>query len=151
MTEDQKNRLQQMIQTAKSGNFVDFKKVVATELSTRVAQGIQQQAQQVYAAQSDRMQEEYESEAHEEDLSEEELQERMARRTIVVRQGKRKIRWRCPPGFVQKDRLCIKQSSSQRIRKSRSMKKAARKRRARKATINRKRKRSVRLRKGLGL
>jgi len=81
------------------------------------------------------------------------LEEASPKRTVVVRKGRRVVKYKCRPGYrkVPGKRKCVRISSSQRILRSRQAKKSARKRRARRAQISRKRKRSIRRRKGLGI
>lgn len=88
-------------------------------------------------------------------LDEEEnvLQEATAKRRIVVRNGKKVIKFKCPPGYkkLAGQRRCVRITASKRVKMKRIAKKAARKRRTKKASINRKRNRSLRKRKALRL
>lgn len=90
----------------------------------------------------------------EHDLEEEYLTEATARKKIVIRGGKRKVLWKCPPGYKKKgagSKQCVKRTGTELYKIKRRAKKAARKRRAKKALTARKRKRSNIKRKNIGL
>lgn len=82
----------------------------------------------------------------------ESLQEASARRKIVVRKGKKRIIFKCPPGKKKVGvRTCIVRKSSDLMKMKRRAKRGARKARTKKSRANRLRKRSVARRKSMGL
>lgn len=80
------------------------------------------------------------------------LNEVAAQRKIVVRRGKKRIIFKCAPGFKKKGpRTCIKRPSSQLRKMKFTAKRAARKARSKKSQARRKRKLSLRKRLTFGL
>jgi len=100
-----------------------------------------------------------EVEAEEEEDIEEEfgvesemLNEVAAKRKIVVRRGRKKIIFKCAPGFKKKGaRTCTRRPTSQLRKMKFSAKRAARKARSKKSQAKRKRKLSLRKRLTFGL
>jgi hypothetical protein len=85
--------------------------------------------------------EEYESE---EDFDT--LEEVAAKKTMVVRGGKRMKKYVCPSGYKLDGKKCIKMSSSEKTKLSKQAKKAAKKRKSGQAAANRKRAKSLKKR-----
>lgn len=80
------------------------------------------------------------------------LNEVAAKRKIVVRKGKKRIIFKCAPGFKKKGpRTCVKRAASQLRKMKLTAKRAARKSRGKKASARRKRKLSLRKRLTFGL
>ena len=80
------------------------------------------------------------------------LNEVAAKRKIVVRRGKRKIIFKCAPGFKKKGmRTCIRRPTGQLRKMKFKAKRAARKARSKKSQARRKRKLSLRKRLTFGL
>lgn len=69
-----------------------------------------------------------------------------AKRTVVVRNGKRKVKYSCPSGYTRKGKSCVKQSQQEKNKRKRAGKKANRKG---KAARKRSRARSMRKRKNM--
>ena len=69
-----------------------------------------------------------------------------AKRKIVVRKGKRKVIFQCPPGQKKIGRRCAKRASKDLLKIKRRAKRAARKARRKRSQANRKRKISLRKR-----
>jgi hypothetical protein len=80
------------------------------------------------------------------------LNEVAAKRKIVVRKGKKRIIFKCAPGFKKKGpRTCVKRPASNLRKLKLSAKRSARKARGKKASARRKRKLSLRKRLTFGL
>lgn len=80
------------------------------------------------------------------------LNEVAAKRKIVVRKGKKRIIFKCAPGFKKKGpRTCVKRAASQLRKMKLTAKRSARKSRGKKASARRKRKLSLRKRLTFGL
>lgn len=80
------------------------------------------------------------------------LNEVAAKRKIVVRKGKKRIIFKCAPGFKKKGaRTCVKRAASQLRRMKLTAKRASRKSRGKRAQAKRKRKLSLRKRLTFGL
>jgi hypothetical protein len=80
------------------------------------------------------------------------LNEVAAKRKIVVRKGKKRIIFKCAPGFKKKGaRTCVKRPASNLRKMKLTAKRAARKARGKKASARRKRKLSLRKRLTFGL
>lgn len=80
------------------------------------------------------------------------LNEVAAKRKIVVRKGKKRIIFKCAPGFKKRGpRACVKRSASNLRKMKLTAKRAARKARGKKASARRKRKLSLRKRLTFGL
>lgn len=77
------------------------------------------------------------------------LQEGIAKRTLVVRKGKRKIIFKCNPGEKKVGRRCVRRKSAELNRMKRSAKRAARKAKSKKSRAKRLRKFSLKRRKFL--
>lgn len=89
-----------------------------------------------------------------ENIDEEYITEAVAKKKIAVRNGRRKVLWKCPPGYKKKQaggKQCVKRTGSEMYKLKRRTKKAARKRKGKKAIAIRKRKRSNIKRKNMGL
>ena len=85
------------------------------------------------------------------DETEEELDEAAARRNIVIRKGRKKIIFKCPPGKKKVGRSCMMRKASQRIKLSKAHRIGARKARSKRSRSNRLRKRSNMKRNSMGL
>lgn len=86
------------------------------------------------------------------DIESEMLNEVAAKRKIVVRRGRKKILFKCAPGFKKKGpRVCVRRATSQLRKMKFRAKRAARKARSKKAQARRKRKMSMRKRLTFGL
>ncbi len=80
------------------------------------------------------------------------LNEVAAKRKIVVRKGKKRIIFKCAPGFKKRGpRTCVKRPASNLRKMKLTAKRAARKARGKKASARRKRKLSLRKRLTFGL
>jgi len=80
------------------------------------------------------------------------LNEVAAKRKIVVRRGKKRIIFKCAPGFKKKGaRACVKRPASQLRKMKLTAKRASRKARGKRAQAGRKRKLSLRKRLTFGL
>lgn len=80
------------------------------------------------------------------------LNEVAAKRKIVVRRGKKRIIFKCAPGFKKKGpRTCVKRAASQLRKLKLTAKRSARKSRGKRAQAKRKRKLSLRKRLTFGL
>ena len=80
------------------------------------------------------------------------LNEVAAKRKIVVRKGKKRIIFKCAPGFKKKGpRVCVKRPASQLRKMKLTAKRTARKSRGKRAQAKRKRKLSLRKRLTFGL
>ena len=80
------------------------------------------------------------------------LNEVAAKRKIVVRKGKKRIIFKCAPGFKKKGpRVCVKRPASQLRKMKLTAKRTARKTRGKRAQAKRKRKLSLRKRLTFGL
>lgn len=79
---------------------------------------------------------------------EEILNEASLMRKMVVRAGKRKIIYRCPPGHKKIKRRCVRRAAGELARLKRSARKAARKARSKRARAIRRRKISLKRRAG---
>jgi hypothetical protein len=80
------------------------------------------------------------------------LNEVAAKRKIVVRKGKKRIIFKCAPGFKKKgQRVCVKRNASQLRKLKLTAKRTARKTRSKRAQAKRKRKLSIRKRLTFGL
>lgn len=86
-----------------------------------------------------------------ENVNEEELTEIAARRKIVIRKGRKKIIFKCPPGKKKVGRSCMMRKASQRIKLSKAHRIGARKARSKRSRSNRLRKRSNLKRSSMGL
>ena len=86
-----------------------------------------------------------------ENVNEEELTEVAARRKIVIRKGRKKIIFKCPPGKKKVGRSCMMRKASQRIKLSKAHRIGARKARSKRSRSNRLRKRSNMKRNSMGL
>jgi len=78
------------------------------------------------------------------------LLEGVAKRKIVIRNGKRKIIFRCKPGEKKINRRCVRRKSSELQRMRRRAKRAARKSKSKRARALRKRRISLRRRRTIG-
>jgi hypothetical protein len=86
------------------------------------------------------------------DIEGEMLNEVAAKRKIVVRKGRKKILFKCAPGFKKKGpRTCVKRATGQLRKMKLSAKRAARKARGKRSQAKRKRKLSLRKRLTFGL
>lgn len=86
------------------------------------------------------------------EIESEMLNEAAAKRKIVVRRGKKRIIFKCAPGFKKKGpRTCVKRPASQLRKMKLTAKRSARKARGKKASARRKRKLSLRKRLTFGL
>jgi hypothetical protein len=86
------------------------------------------------------------------DIESEMLNEVAAKRKIVVRKGKKRILFKCAPGFKKKGpRSCVRRPTSQLRKLKFSAKRAARKARSKRSQTKRKRKLSMRKRLTFGL
>ena len=86
------------------------------------------------------------------DIEAEMLNEVAAKRKIVVRKGRKKILFKCAPGFKKKGpRTCVKRATGQLRKMKLSAKRAARKARGKRSQAKRKRKLSLRKRLTFGL
>ena len=93
--------------------------------------------------------EEIEEEMH---VETEMLNEVAAKRKIVVRKGKKRIIFKCAPGFKKKGtRTCVRRPGSQLRKMKLTAKRASRKARGKRASARRKRKLSLRKRLTFGL
>ena len=72
-----------------------------------------------------------------------ELLEASAKRKVVVRKGKRKVLFKCPPGQKKIGRRCTKRSSRDLLKIKRRARRAARKARRKRSQANRRRKLSL--------
>ena len=80
------------------------------------------------------------------------LNEVAAKRKIVVRRGKKRIIFKCAPGFKKKGpRTCVKRAAAQLRKMKLSAKRSARKSRGKRSQAKRKRKLSLRKRLTFGL
>jgi hypothetical protein len=77
------------------------------------------------------------------------LTEASAKRKIVIRAGRRKVIFKCPPGFKRVKRNCIRRPSSELSRLKRRARKAARKSKGKRARAIRRRKVSLKRRRGI--
>ena len=75
-----------------------------------------------------------------------ELLEASAKRKVVVRKGKRKVIFKCPPGQKKIGRRCARRSSRDLMKMKRRARRAARKARRKRSQANRRRKISLRRR-----
>jgi hypothetical protein len=78
------------------------------------------------------------------------LLEGVAKRKIVIRNGKRKIIFRCKPGEKKINRRCVRRKSSELQRMRRRAKRAARKSKSKRGRALRKRRISLRRRRTIG-
>jgi hypothetical protein len=78
------------------------------------------------------------------------LLEGVAKRKIVIRNGKRKIIFRCKPGEKKINRRCVRRKSSELQRMRRRAKRAARKSKSKRGRALRKRRISLRRRRNIG-
>jgi len=86
------------------------------------------------------------------DIEGEMLNEVAAKRKIVVRKGRKKILFKCAPGFKKKGpRTCVKRATGQLRKMKLTAKRAARKARGKRSQAKRKRKLSLRKRLTFGL
>jgi len=86
------------------------------------------------------------------DIEGEMLNEVAAKRKIVVRKGRKKILFKCAPGFKKKGpRTCVKRATGQLRKMKLTAKRAARKARGKRSQAKRKRKLSMRKRLTFGL
>jgi hypothetical protein len=86
------------------------------------------------------------------DIEGEMLNEVAAKRKIVVRKGRKRIIFKCAPGFKKRGpRTCVKQATSQLRKMKLTAKRAARKARSKRSQAKRKRKLSLRKRLTFGL
>jgi hypothetical protein len=86
------------------------------------------------------------------DIEGEMLNEVAAKRKIVVRKGRKKILFKCAPGFKKKGpRTCVKRATGQLRKMKLTAKRAARKARSKRSQAKRKRKLSLRKRLTFGL
>lgn len=86
------------------------------------------------------------------DIEAEMLNEVAAKRKIVVRKGRKKILFKCAPGFKKKGpRTCVKRATGQLRKMKLTAKRAARKARSKRSQAKRKRKLSLRKRLTFGL
>jgi len=86
------------------------------------------------------------------DIEGEMLNEVAAKRKIVVRKGRKKILFKCAPGFKKKGpRTCVKRATGQLRKMKLTAKRAARKARSKRSQAKRKRKLSMRKRLTFGL
>jgi hypothetical protein len=86
------------------------------------------------------------------DIQGEELNEAAAKRKIVVRKGRKRIIFKCAPGFKKRGpRTCVKRATGQLRKMKLTAKRAARKARSKKSQAKRKRKLSMRKRLTFGL
>lgn len=74
------------------------------------------------------------------------LLEASAKRKVVVRRGRRKIIFQCPPGQKKIKRRCVKRPSRELMKMKRRARRAARKARRKRSQANRRRKISLRKR-----
>lgn len=80
------------------------------------------------------------------------INEASATRKIVVRRGKRKIIFKCAPGFMKRGpRTCVKRPATQLRKMKMRSRRAARKARGKKSVARRKRKMSMRKRLSFGI
>ena len=77
------------------------------------------------------------------------LTEASAKRKVVIRGGRRKVIFKCPPGYKRVKRNCIRRPSSELSRLRRRARKAARKSKGKRARAMRRRKVSLRKRRNL--
>lgn len=86
------------------------------------------------------------------DIESQEINEASAKRKIVVRKGRKRIIFKCAPGFKKRGpRVCVRRAASQLRKMKFRAKRAARKARSKKAQTRRKRKLSMRKRLSFGL
>jgi len=86
------------------------------------------------------------------DIEAEMLNEVAAKRKIVVRKGRKKILFKCAPGFKKKGpRSCVRRATGQLRKMKLTAKRSARKARAKRSQAKRKRKLSLRKRLTFGL
>ena len=86
------------------------------------------------------------------DIEAEMLNEVAAKRKIVVRKGRKKILFKCAPGFKKKGpRSCVRRATGQLRKMKLTAKRAARKARSKRSQAKRKRKLSMRKRLTFGL
>ena len=86
------------------------------------------------------------------DIEAQMLNEVAAKRKIVVRKGRKKILFKCAPGFKKKGpRTCVKRATGQLRKMKLTAKRAARKARGKRSQAKRKRKLSLRKRLTFGL
>ena len=86
------------------------------------------------------------------DIESQDLNEAAAKRKIVVRKGRKRIIFKCAPGFKKRGpRVCVRRQTSQLRKMKLRARKAARKARGKKAQARRKRKLSMRKRLTFGL
>lgn len=86
------------------------------------------------------------------DIESQDLNEASAKRKIVVRKGRKKIIFKCAPGFKKRGpRTCIRRQTSQLRKMKFRAKRAARKARSKRSQARRKRKMSMRKRLTFGL
>jgi hypothetical protein len=78
------------------------------------------------------------------------LDEGVAQRKVVVRNGKRKVIFRCSPGEKKIGRRCARRKSSELAKMRRRARRAARKSKSKRGRALRKRRISLRRRKALG-
>jgi hypothetical protein len=78
------------------------------------------------------------------------LLEGVAKRKIVIRNGKRKIIFRCKPGEKKINRRCVRRKSSELQRMRRRARRAARKSKSKRGRALRKRRISLRRRRNIG-
>jgi len=77
------------------------------------------------------------------------LTEASAQRKIVIRAGRRRVIFKCPPGYKRIKRTCRKRPSSELAKLKRRARKAARKSRGKRARAIKRRKVSLRKRRGI--
>jgi hypothetical protein len=86
------------------------------------------------------------------DIESQDLNEAAAKRKIVVRKGRKRIIFKCAPGFKKRGpRVCVRRQTSQLIKMKLRARKAARKARGKRSQAKRKRKLSMRKRLTFGL
>jgi hypothetical protein len=86
------------------------------------------------------------------DIESEMLNEVAAKRKIVVRKGKKRILFKCGPGFMKRGpRTCVRRNVSQLRKMKFRSRKSARKARSKRGQANRKRKLSMRKRLTFGI
>ena len=81
----------------------------------------------------------------------EDLQETSAKRKIVIRQGRKKIIFKCGPGKKKVGRTCVVQKSSNLMKMKMRAKRSAKKARTKRPAANRKIKISMKRRSNMGL
>lgn len=86
------------------------------------------------------------------DIESQDLNEASAKRKIVVRKGRKRIIFKCAPGFKKRGpRVCVRRATSQLRKMKFRAKRAARKARSKRSQARRKRKMSMRKRLTFGL